>query len=237
MAGCEMTGVTVQTLHPKHFDRGVILAQTALPGFKHQAYTVAELLEVVAPKGAEMLMHSIRTSAFVPPLERKGWALDDRLKLPVRSAPKISSRDREIDWTTWTADEILQRHRIIGPLWNNVQQGNDLENHATRVIWSSGFRRAFTEAPEFSPPGHPFVVAPNSHHQDVYVRTCDGQRLQIDSMKIEGAAEDHPLPAARRVGLRPLDSFTNRSYEFMHVESSKNREGPLFAGILKRPKT
>ncbi|CAN8105843.1 unnamed protein product [Discula destructiva] len=56
LAGRKFTGVTLQTLHPKLFDRGAILAQTAPPGIPiPDDATTASLLATLAPLGGEML--------------------------------------------------------------------------------------------------------------------------------------------------------------------------------------
>jgi len=37
-----------------------------------------------------------------------------------RLAPKLTSKDREIDWLNWTPLEIERRQRVLGRLWSNV---------------------------------------------------------------------------------------------------------------------
>jgi len=107
-----------------------------------------------------------------------------------RHAPKITKEDSFIDWKTMTAAEILQRHEIVGPLWNTVE--------SKRVIWSAGF--------ELSPQipvidmlvGQPIM---RGSDRGIYIRTCDDQLFQIHRLKIEGGVELEPLRAANKAGM------------------------------------
>jgi methionyl-tRNA formyltransferase len=122
--GDKYTGVTLQTLHPEKFDHGTILAQTPPPGFIVPSYphatTYKGLHDFITPKAAEMLVRGIRDRLFDP--NRLGEISksmpspsypEDR---PTRHAPKITTNDRYIDFSTMTADEILRRHRALGRL-------------------------------------------------------------------------------------------------------------------------
>ena len=120
MHGAQYTGVTLQTLDHKSFDHGTILAQSTAPGMRldlqRKPYFV-DLLKLVMPLGADILVKGIRERLFVPPL------LELTLPSPVGDlidAPKIQSKDREIDWMNWDATTIGRRYRALGPLWNNV---------------------------------------------------------------------------------------------------------------------
>lgn len=190
----------MQTLHPKHFDQGTILAQTPYPGFEHRCSTVPELLTLTSSKGAEMLVQSIINRLYLQPAKSLGSLQDDQVTAPARAAPKINSQDKFIDWNTWTAETIIRRHLAIGPLWSFVRNAEKLR----RVIWTTGFRISEETAISTNIPIGQLVVFGNEEHADeqvAYLRTCDDQILRVDRIKIEGGVENPPLRAAKKAGM------------------------------------
>lgn len=113
------TGITVQTLHPRHFDRGTILAQTPPPGLdvpdQHRC-TPEQLRDFLAPIGAGMLLDVIKKRSFLTPPENAGW-YPSRVSDPIDHAEKITKQHRRIDWAFSDIDDILLRHRVFGDLW------------------------------------------------------------------------------------------------------------------------
>ncbi|KAL8943081.1 MAG: hypothetical protein Q9216_001281 [Gyalolechia sp. 2 TL-2023] len=208
LAGQETTGVTLQTLHPTNFDEGEIISQTPYPGIKHGAMTVEELRDLLAPIGAQMLVRAINDYCFVPPLQTRGWYKNTQSLSNLTYASKITSKDRHIDWATWTATDILKRQRIVGPLWNTTEawiKGLDGKSkEPKRIIWDQGFRLLKDECHLFPAAGHPIVVGLHGSTQQVYIRTCDGQTLVADRVKIEGQTTTEAFLAAKRTGLAPL---------------------------------
>ncbi|KAB8257165.1 methionyl-tRNA formyltransferase family protein [Aspergillus pseudonomiae] len=222
LAGRTRTGVTLQTLDFKHFDHGVILQQTPPPGFeipRPESCTVPELLNLVAPKGAEILVDGIRKGLFVPPVRDAGWRSPDEHESLIHAA-KIKPDDRHIDWTNWTWLDISRRIRVLGPLWSKALVINDAAANPS----SFQYRRViFTEMEEVEPmkgseayavvPGLPFVdgAHPIDSRQGkcVYVFTQDGKLLRINQMKVEGEQNTDALRAAlkaRMVGDRTFSS-------------------------------
>jgi hypothetical protein len=127
LTGETHAGVTLQTLHPEKFDHGAILAQTPQPGFEipnASKCTYQELLDFITPKAAQMLVQGIRDRLFIPDSDQcvssQGTNLSSTAKPdhPLRHAPKITADDRQINWNTMTAEEILRRDRVLGRLWN-----------------------------------------------------------------------------------------------------------------------
>jgi methionyl-tRNA formyltransferase len=120
------TGVSIQTLHPKHFDQGTILAQTPAPGLAiPQGSTAHELLEKqLAQIGAEMLIDVLKSSKFVPPLEDAGW-----YDGPTDHAPKITKQDRFVDFSKTTVKEILAIQHALGDPWCLLPNGDRLILH------------------------------------------------------------------------------------------------------------
>ena len=210
LSAFERTGVTVQTLHPMHFDEGVVLAQTPHPGFKHQCSTVPALIKLTATEGANMLVQCLKDGAFIPPLQPRIHLQADKAKRAIKAAPKITPADRHIDWSSWTAEEILRRHRVIGPLWNAIVTKDAIkgtEAGTTRLIWSSGFTRASSTFNAGLRPGQPFIKDLGNEKQAVLISTCDDQCLKIVQMKIEGRHNEDPVRSCKHAGLfsgRPI---------------------------------
>ena len=194
----------MQTLHPKDFDRGTILAQTPYPGLSHEATNVNQLEALITPKAAEMLVQGIRDRIFVPPLHDVGWHEDDPQLTELRHAPKITPEDRHIDWGKWTAEEILRRHQVIGPLWNFAQSSAAGKIRTQRIIWPSGFSKLPHSDENILRPGHPILQSldfPAENPRSLLIRTCDGFTLQTDEVKIEGGRVENASVACKRAGM------------------------------------
>lgn len=197
LSGCPRSGVTVQTLHPKHFDKGTILAQTPYPGFEHGCSTVPELLTLTSTKGAEMLVQAIIKRLYLQSTNSLGNVKDDRVTATARAAPKVTSQDKFIDWNTWTAEAIIRRHLVIGPLWSLVKNAETVR----RLVWTTGFEEVTVNTD--LPVGR-LVVFGNEDRIDeqvAYVRTCDDRVLKVNRIKIEGGVENPPLRGAKKAGM------------------------------------
>ncbi|KAL4956973.1 formyl transferase [Aspergillus filifer] len=221
LAGRTKTGVTLQTLHSQHFDHGAILAQTPSPGFNipnPDTCTVPELLDIVSPKGADILVEGIRQGLFVPPVKDAGWYSAKEEDLI--HAVKIKSEDRHIDWATWNSADISRRHRVLGPLWSKSLV---FDEPSGPVPTFQQKRVILTEFEEIQPmkgsdafalvPGLPFIDGEYTVRADsgkgVYVFTKDGKLIKIHQMKVEGQANADALRAAlkaRMVGSRTFSS-------------------------------
>ena len=185
----ENIGLTLQTLHPEKFDHGHILAQSEYPGFKHLCDNVPDLLSLVSPKAAEMLVRGLRELVHVPPRQDVGWFSTRGSIQPARHAPKITPQDTHIYWNTWPADRILRTHRVVGPLWNITEAFKDGKPLAKRVIWSGGFEVLSDSMDVPLQPGHAVVDGLQSGKRSILIKTCDGHALQACSIKIEGGRE------------------------------------------------
>ncbi|KAL9070846.1 MAG: hypothetical protein Q9161_004637 [Pseudevernia consocians] len=206
------SGVTVQTLHYKHFDQGSILAQTPYPGFEHGCSTVPELLDLTSSKGAEMLVQSIRSRLYLQSAKSPDSLQDERISATARAAPKITSQDKFIDWNTWTAEVIIRRHLAIGPLWSFVKNAQIVR----RIIWTSGFTISEEVANSKDLPIGRLVVLGSGYSADeqiAYVRTCDDRVLKVDRIKIEGGVESPPLRAAKKADM--IDHSTSHQNDSM----------------------
>jgi methionyl-tRNA formyltransferase len=118
LAGETRTGVTLQTLDHRSFDHGKILAQTQPPGIEvPHLCSYNELLRIVTPKAAEILIDGLRNRVFQPPMVDVGNYDQEQL----RPAPKITSNDRRISWVNWQAITILRQSKALGRLWTMMQ--------------------------------------------------------------------------------------------------------------------
>ncbi len=167
--GRQTTGVTVQTLHPSKFDQGVILDQTPSPGLTipdPDHITTKELLTLLAPVGAEMLVNAIRNKLYIPPYE----------SLPRRengtnlaTAPKITSEMRTINFAKHSDSEILGRNRAIGPL-HAFATRDGLSGDAVRLklstdMWSvmeSDIPEDMKHVVDPIPVGVPYAILPKN---------------------------------------------------------------------------
>ena len=160
-----------------------------------------ELLEQVAPAGADMLLKCIKHRLYlvdndIPEEERD----IKETAAAARAAPKITPNDRLINWETWTAEEIMRRHRVIGPLWSSAKF-NEERKSERRIIWSTGFDETSNTPIVDVPVGQPVVIGTESSGQTIYVRTCDNRMLAIREIKIEGGEQAKPIEAAKRAGV------------------------------------
>ncbi|KAL8911114.1 MAG: hypothetical protein Q9171_003652 [Xanthocarpia ochracea] len=220
LADRKTTGVTLQTLHPIRMDGGRILAQTPYPGIEHQAKTVEELQALTAPLGADMLIQSLKNGSFVPPLQDAGWYSGCSAPRDFQSASKIGPKDRHLDWTMWSSDDILRRQRVIGPLWNMtetlINSRNGERREAKRIIWEHGFQLLEEECHLFPRTGHPIIVGLHGPTPKVFIRTCDGNVLVADSIKVEGEVTTEAFRAAKRNGLAPFPDGLDKPTHFPH---------------------
>lgn len=194
-----MTGITLQTLHPRHFDQGAILVQTPHPGLaipNPEETTPSKLSAFLAPLGAELLVQGLRDGAHVSPQAQEGSAAQER------PAPKITPEDRHVRWDSWTAEEILLRHRVIGPLWSVAESNSSATGNQSRIIWSSGFQKASVGLPDLqsgvaiTQPGEP----------SAYIRTIDGHVLRAETIKVEGSGNSYASQALKRAGMLSFGS-------------------------------
>lgn len=130
LRGRSHAGVTLQTLHEMHFDRGAVLAQTPWPGLPvPEGCDVRQLHDMLAAKGAEILVDGLERRVFVPPLEPAGWmpTEEDLARGLLVDAPKVTKLDTKVDWACWgwggdktlypdgwTAADLARRFRAVG---------------------------------------------------------------------------------------------------------------------------
>ncbi len=199
LLGREKTGISVQTLHPKHFDQGTVLAQTPFPGLSIsnvETCTPSALTDALAPLGAQMLVETLRKKLHVPPYEDVGWYGKQALDAEIAHAPKISAEDRHIRWNDWGAETILRRNRVLENLWDDSiysRYVDSAEQGTKRIIFHGWEEVEFStdELLELSKveklePGVPFALGPPK--SEMCFPTCDQppRFLKVTSCTIEG---------------------------------------------------
>ena len=119
------TGVSVQTLHPKRFDQGVVLAQSPAPGLAIGADETADALkERLAQVGAKMLVDVLVQRRFVEPVTSAAWYTG-----ATTYAPKITKQDRFVAFDTMTMARVLAVQRALGDTWCLLANGERLVMH------------------------------------------------------------------------------------------------------------
>lgn len=115
------TGITLQTLDHKTFDHGTVLSQTSLPGIPiPENCTTQGLHDIVTPLAAEILVDGLRRGLHVPPVKDVGWQPSESEQQKLCHAPKVTNHDRQMNWADWTADDIVTRQRVLGPVWSSA---------------------------------------------------------------------------------------------------------------------
>ena len=206
--------MTLQSLHPTRFDHGRILAQTLPFRFDtpfSESCTVADLMKLVAPKGAQLLLDGIRKCLFVPDADSLSAVGDEQDTRSLRRAPKITPEDRHIDWNTWSANEIIRRHRVIGPLWNTATSHSDGKVTDKRIIWVSGFSKSSAPSALSLDTGLPFIEqSQDMNGLGLKVKTSDGALLRSDTAKVEGGGTQDACHVVRRAGMLRGNNISDR---------------------------
>ena len=68
-----------------------------------------------------MLVQGIRDRVFLPSAVGRSVSVSpEPYGRPIRHAPKITTKDRHVDWAGMTVEEILRRDRVLGRLWSLI---------------------------------------------------------------------------------------------------------------------
>ncbi|KAI9796556.1 MAG: Methionyl-tRNA formyltransferase [Piccolia ochrophora] len=201
LAGRRNTGITIQTLDAERFDHGRILVQTPAPGIEisnPDTCTVQTLENLLAPVGATMLVEAIRNKVYVPPLKEVEFKTPESAVEQLPRAPKIKPDDRRIQWTSWTAEEMLQRDRILGGLWT---MGHELgppgksSLHGKRVLMHN-IKPYYEKASGVRHPRCFYVGKDASRPEMVLLKTQDEQFLEVGELTVEGKPKVNAVQVA-----------------------------------------
>lgn len=205
------TGVSIQTLHPKHFDRGTVLAQTDAPGTSiSRSATTEELTRTLADEGAKMLVDVLRSKAFVPPLLDAGWY--GRTSGPVEHAPKLNKDHQRVDFQRDGVEDILKIARVLGPPYCILPNGSrlrldevdqppyklyadgflqrwDYAEDDARLIWSTAFLDE-DDTTSIEGKGH-VTFGYDETHGSLVVLLGTGEALRVNKSTYEGGKTGH----------------------------------------------
>ncbi|KAK3996744.1 formyl transferase [Cladorrhinum sp. PSN332] len=129
------TGVTIQTLSTEAFDHGTVLSQTSPNEIRIQPDdTFTTVRDYMATKGAEMLLHVLKTNRHVPPY----LDVSHHFKV-IHHAPKTLTKDRQVDWLVSdpplpklasqpASARIYNQYRSLGTLWTHSRLHGLTEN-------------------------------------------------------------------------------------------------------------
>ncbi|KAL7917543.1 Formyltransferase [Trichoderma austrokoningii] len=116
------TGVSLQTLDPKAFDHGVVLAQTPSPGIPIPAgATLQHLTASLAKVGAEMLVQGLRDGVHVPPYANAGWMAGRLDGEELVHAPKVSKGESQINWLEWDSTDVVRFLNVFSTVWTHAR--------------------------------------------------------------------------------------------------------------------
>jgi methionyl-tRNA formyltransferase len=183
------TGVTVQTLHQKHFDRGDILAQTPPPGLEVQPdATPSDLVSQLGKHGGQMLVDVLRLRAYVPPIADAGWY--GQSGGPIDHAEKITPEHTYVDFASTTLEDIMTRHRVLEHhLWCRLPNHNRERVMLNDIIPSEAMDNTRAQ------PG--LFVSKESDR--ILGRTVDGQLICVRSSTVAGRKKGAGNAYIRRV--------------------------------------
>ncbi|KAI1187384.1 formyl transferase [Nemania serpens] len=248
LAGRAVTGVSLQTLDPKAFDHGVVLAQTPSDPSDPSALrippscaTVAQLQSLVTPVATRMLIDALRAGLHVPPLRERGWTTTTppttaSESLALLHAPKITKRDRLLtaailracdgetsDPNRGTRGVLARRQAAIGPLWF---VSRDRQGRRKRVIID-----ALEEVPGLSPASRPGMIKaaaavrtethspPHAHTQTQYLIP-----FEEDPEETEGTQQEQQVePALNLVFWDTADANQNQNQN-EHKNEDENED-------------
>lgn len=186
LRGDTTTGVSVQTLHPKHFDQGVVLSQTPEPGISipdADSCTPQRLIDQLGPIGGSMLVQVLKDGAFIPPLKN----VARRSESSPRHASKITKEDSHVDFRTWTADRIVRTLRVVGQLWDTtIYSKITAEDGVPKRVVIHSVSIDNSPPDREHPLGSWWVIDQRQPLPAIGTVTCDGKVLYIESCTVEG---------------------------------------------------
>ncbi|KAL7958735.1 formyl transferase [Trichoderma compactum] len=207
MRGDKYTGASLQTLDPKAFDHGTVLAQTSSPGFPIPASaTLQNLTETLAKVGAELLVQGLRDGLHVPPYTDAGWMAEQLKDEQLVHAPKVGKGESQISWSEWTPSHFERFVNIFNTVWTRARNNKD---KFKRVLFLDA-----ESVPEHDVTGRDegvlFRVEAGNDGKDIqravridderdafYVQTAHGGWVRVKNVKVDGKTTQ-----TARIGLR-----------------------------------
>ncbi|CAD0052378.1 unnamed protein product, partial [Aureobasidium pullulans] len=193
----DKTGVTLQTLHPKHFDHGRIIDQTPSSGLSipdEATATLDSVLGWIGPLGADMLYNNVMNGNFatdtsITPSASRSLKntkndlfgqMDGSAEYP-RHARKIIPEDRHVNFR-WPSSEILLRNRVLGRLFaldTGLAPTKRITFHGFEDTTDACWEQVQAKGPIIRIGNHPLdpgAISAFKHDKEkrIYFRTKDG---------------------------------------------------------------
>jgi methionyl-tRNA formyltransferase len=210
--GDKRTGVTLQSMHPKHFDAGVILDQTPFPGEEiEESITYPELEDMAGSRCSSMLENAIHKQLYMPAYVESCRVCGTESPYPESYAPKITRETRYVDFHKMSIRKILQMSRAFGRLWASAVPKE--RKASIPMIFQSGLYDAREQSggplvgsPIRSiPSGTPYVCwdkeEVRTNDVRLMINTIDGQTLVAPEIKLGGGRLLSAATAAFNSGL------------------------------------
>ncbi|TFB04174.1 Methionyl-tRNA formyltransferase [Trichoderma ghanense] len=196
MRGDEYTGVSLQTLDPKAFDHGTVLAQTPSPGLPIPgSATLQHVTEALAKVGAEMLVQGLRDGLHVPPYRDAGWMAEKLHGEDLVHAPKVGKRESQIDWLEWKSSDFERHVNIFDTIWTHAKNDRGkfkrvlfLDAESVPVDEVAGREEEAVFRVEDGSEGRdvPRTVRVDDERDVVYVQTTREGWVRVRSVKVDG---------------------------------------------------
>ncbi|CDK24505.1 unnamed protein product [Kuraishia capsulata CBS 1993] len=211
--GDNVTGCTIQTLHPTEFDRGHLIAQqkyTLAP-----SETVPSLSDKLADLGGDMLKNLLESGIYKDPsqwLGKSGYEFSH--------APKVEPFEKEILWTELSSDEILRKFHILGALYSykRIYDKKKKEFGFRRVVLT-GLAKPAVELNAFTDSDSPGTF--KYVESKLHVKTLDSS-LEVLHLTFQGEPNEMPGKFMTSLAKRTRDADHN-VFEHDPTERSKNK--------------
>lgn len=169
--GDRHTGVTLQTISPHGFDRGIIFDQSfAIAIEENEKFW--DLWDRLANIGADMLVESIRKRSYVNPQPTQTFTEES-------SAPKVETT---IDWHGASADRVERLSRFGSPVTGAI----DINTAKRTLIHIRGISHRQQQAGKRRP-GEYFLARERVSGEKKMVVVCaDRNTIFVDKVKVSG---------------------------------------------------
>lgn len=211
--GDRHTGVSLQTISPIGFDRGIIFEQSfAIP--IEETDKLQDLWARLANIGADLLLESIRKRSYINPQPTHTFTEES-------PAPKIR---KEVVWPDFPADRLERLDRIIAPATGAI----DLRTGTRTLIQIRGISQRKQQAGKKRPGDYFLARDPVSGKMRMVVVCAEGKTVFVDQVQVAGKrwiegtefVESSPdrFWKSRFVPWRPeYDDHDPNSYRYLNV--------------------
>lgn len=193
----QYTGVTIQTLHPRKFDHGTIVAQTTPlkvqnlllsstvcdfePGYPRRT---AILMDQLGLQGGSLLKRVINKKLYTNP---------PALNPPYNPcyASKITSEMRRLNWLKETAETAMTKLETLGPPYAFKQVDENKTNTVEGVPVKRVIFHNF-EKVDLLPSSKPGEFTYDDTNQCIYVQ-CNSDIMRVRELQFEGFKIEKPV--------------------------------------------